>query len=245
MRWQAGVAIILMVAVVLGLAFRVDGSGSTNRTDTEVYLRGRYSLEQKRSARLIAGQMVLRRFVTSLSRKCPGVMVGAPHDEQFETLALERLTVLESVLVDAQSSASMAYTKAVVGIQWSNRQLTQLVRTWLREETTESSLVLPNLCADTRSWIKSGYRRLSVPTTGFLERSEAIGSRMRAEKRELREPSARKTGKLVLEILEPYESSSSRTIALRLEHLEAVLFGSDVAIVGSESLRLSHALGAG
>lgn len=239
-----------VVAAALGLTLGSgihgsQGSGSTDRAATEVYLRSRYTLEQERAAGLAEGMKTVDGLVASLARECPGVMTGAPHDEQSETLAQERLVILALALPRSPIGPSKTYAHIVGRIHWSNDKLTRLVRAWLSAEAAEGNLVPPDPCVDMRAWVTSGYHRLSASTTGFLERSDAIDNRTRAEKREMRVPPATRTGKVILELLGPYESSKDRAIALRLKHLEAELFVSELAIVASGASRLSHALGAG
>ncbi len=247
MKWRAGGVVFIGLALALGLAFRVYGSSqppkAADRAATEAYLPSRYTLEDERVARLPVDARTVGRLVASIASECPGVMTGAPRDEDFEMLALERLVILSLVLLPSQVGSSTAYAHVVSRIQWSNRRLTRLVRSWLSEEVADAHLVSPDPCVGMRAWVRSGYHRLPASTTEFLVRSEAIGGRTRVEKSKLHVPPAR-TGKVVLKLLERYESSMDRVIALRLKHMEAKLFGSDVAIVASAALRLAHALGA-
>lgn len=197
--------------------------------------------EHERLARLGASQRAVSRLVASLSRECPDVMAGAPHDEQSEMLAQERFAILALALLPTRPSAT--YVNTVRRIHWSNDKLTRLVRAWVDAEVAQGNRVPPDLCVDMRAWVSNGYHKLSVSTTGFLKRSEAIDSMTRAEKRRLRVPPATKTGKVVLELLGPYESPRYRVFALQLKRLEAKLFGSYLAIVANGASRLSHALG--
>jgi hypothetical protein len=248
MKWRVAGIVFVSLAVALGFVVMTDGSsrqsGSSDRAATESYLQNRDALEQERAARLGTSRKAVGSLVASLSRKCPAIMKGAPHDEQFETLALERFVILSLALLRSQASSSTTYAEAAGHLRWSNAKLTRLVHAWLDEEAANDNLVTPNACVDMRAWVKSGYHRLSASTTGFLARSDAIDSRTRTEKRRLGVPPVTRTGKVVLNLLEPYESSKYREIDLQLKQLEAELFSSNLTIVASGASKLSRALGA-
>jgi len=247
-RVMWGVVGLVALALTFGLAVGSNGSGqrpeASDRGFTEAYLRSRFALEQARDARLAASERAVGRLVADLSTECPGIMTGAPRDEEFATLARERLVILALAVLRFSTGPSTTYAHILGGVHWSNGQLTRLVHAWLGEEAANSKLVAPDPCVDMGAWARNGYHRLSPSTTRFLERSDAIDNITRAEKRRLRVPPATKTGKVVLELLEPYEAPKDVVLARRVKRLEAWLFASNLAIVARGASELSRALGA-
>jgi hypothetical protein len=170
---------------------------------------------------------------------------NAPRGVESEALAREWFVILALALLRSQAGPSAAYADVVHKEHWSNDKLTRLVRAWLDEEVANSKLVPPDPCADLKAWRISGYHRLPTGTTDFLQRIEAVDSRLRNEKRRLHVPPATRTGRVVLELLQPYEPSAYRPISGQLKHVEAKLFGADLAIVAGGTSRLTRAFGAG
>ncbi len=68
------------------------------------------------------------------------------------------------------------FARTVRRLHWSNPKLTRLLRSLALEQAEQSGIPTPNLCADTKFWVASGYATVSADTKDFLHRYSVVSS---------------------------------------------------------------------
>lgn len=226
MRWVAGLRVVasgglvrgMVVCVVLcvyGMVPAVVMAAGSDAGSTAAYLRALDGLAGAQAGNVGASVAAMEREASEIVSGCPSVLSGAPKGEQLSALGgeISAAVLLSSVTPDR--TAMLAYAGKIAGLRWRERTVAKLVRMVVVEERATAKLVLPDVCADLREWVGSGYRTLSASTVGFLKSTEALGketSGARGMQESLEEA--------VLRRLRPHENAADRRLARRANQLE-------------------------
>jgi hypothetical protein len=111
-----------------------------------------------------------RKFAT----ECPDVGAGSPQSEPEQRLSYEVAGALWATGYHADAKISEAFIKAVSPLRWSNPALTRRAHKFIRGLREMTSLQVPNLCGDVRSWTATGYATIPASTLKFDQHVEAI-----------------------------------------------------------------------
>lgn len=92
---------------------------------------------------------------------------------QLSDLQGELGLALGLALIGPDRQASLAYVRAVRSLRWSNNAVTLLERESAVELESELQTAPPQVCADMKAWVASGYRTLSPATKALIGQREA------------------------------------------------------------------------
>lgn len=244
--WTGLVMLFLLALVVPTGAFASARVTSQDRAATRALLEARYTYEQALLASALASRAATEGLASSLGGECPGVLVGAPHEtlstllesplhpefppqsprqmgesnrerRQLSDLESELALALELPPIEADRQAALTYARAVSSLRWSNNTVTALERTGAAALEWQLQSVPPDVCADMKAWVASGYRTLSPATKVLIREQEAVE---RPLLRLLREHLASLPG---VDPLLPYEGSQEKALARKVDVLEGDL----------------------
>jgi hypothetical protein len=188
-------------------------------TATQIYLQYAYAAslaEVKAFHTAIAGVDALAHQIQS---ECPGVLANAPkpapgatRSATAEQISEEELDAAFGAAVRTESARRHRFARAVDRLRWSSRRLTRLVHANANAEAERAVIPAPNLCADMRAWVGSGYQAVSAGTQRYLH-LESIAS-------------AKTNEAVLLSDLEPYENPADKRIIRKISNLgKSVLVG--------------------
>jgi hypothetical protein len=204
---------------------------------TRAYLRASYAYELGTKAGLGARAAAFEARASEIAAECPSALVYAPRDEAFSELGEEIITVVVYAGAASARALPVRYAGEVGRLRWSNPRVTRLVRRRAAEERGAATITLPDVCADIAAWKANAYAVLPQSASAFLARSEAIEAELFVG------PSEEEREAAILRLLRPYESPADRTIAKRLERLEAQLRKPVYSVVSIVGAKLESALG--
>jgi hypothetical protein len=236
------VLFLLALAAPTG-AFAGAGVTSQDRAATRALLEARYTYEQALLASAPVSRAATEGLASSLGGECAGVLAGAPHETLLESLPhsesppqsprqmgesnreRRQLSDLQGELglalelppIEADRQAALNYARAVSSLRWSNDTVTTLERTGAAALEWQLQSAPPDVCADMRAWVASGYRTLSPATKVLIREREAVE---RPLLRLLREHLASLPG---ADPLSPYEGSQEKALARKVDVLEGDL----------------------
>jgi hypothetical protein len=144
----------------------------------------------------------LHRLDRKFAAECPDVGAGSPQSEAEQNLSYEVAGALWATAYHADSRYAQAFIKAVSPLRWSNPTIGRTAHKFIKGLREMTSLEVPNLCADVRSWKASGYQTIPSSTLRFDRHVEAI---------EVEVPSPR--------ILSTYVQPADRGLFTKVEHL--------------------------
>jgi hypothetical protein len=192
---------------------------------TAAYLDAKYAEAKARAVNASAGVVALEALDEKLGAECPGVLANAPKPgsggKQGSTamkIAAEDTGVIFGTLEHSEYAERARFARAVAHLSWSSRSTTEIVRGNAAESTAQAGVQPPNLCADLKAWVASGYQTVSTGTKQYLHRLEVI-SQMDSITHEPGDPQTLDVEAIIAHRLAPYEDQSDKAIIQRTEHV--------------------------
>jgi hypothetical protein len=240
-----GLAVLFLPALAAPTgAFASAPVTSQDRDATRALLEARFTYEQALLASAPASRAATEGLASGLGGECPGVLAGALqetpstllesplHSEsppqsprqmgesnrerrQLSDLQSELGLALEQAPIEADRQATLAYARAVGPLRWSNSYLTELARIGAATLERQLQSAPPDVCADMKAWVASGYQTLSTVTKALIREQETVD---RPLLRVLRERIAGPAG--LVDPLLPYEGSREKALAREIDLLE-------------------------
>jgi hypothetical protein len=143
--------------------------------------------------------------------ECPHVAAGSPQNASEQKLSYEIVGALFATGYHTDAKIADAFIAAVSPLRWSNPAITRRLHVFINGLREMLALKVPNLCADVRSWIASGYQAVPASTLRFDEHVEAI---------EVEIPSPR----LVAAFVQPADRGLFKQVAHLLTRFEELEF---------------------
>ncbi len=175
-----------------------------DRAATHAYLQARYVYDKAQLASSKESHAAVEAVGSRLAGECPGVLAKAPKPEealvarlsgrplpphargvadrqtrQLADLSFELELAENQAALGPLRSAAAEFAHTVRGLQWSNRDLTTYMHTDAEGIEWVLDAAPPNVCADMRSWVSSGY--LSLPAATRQIESELMPTRERID----------------------------------------------------------------
>jgi hypothetical protein len=223
---------------------------------THAYVEAGYTYAQAVVANLPVSRAAFEGLTNKIVGECPGVLAGAPsalgftesnsstarrsaelrrEEGQAGLLQAELDSALGLAFAQPNHQAAQTYAASVMPLQWSDATLTGLVRQHVAELQERLGLTAPDVCADMRAWVASGYRTLSIASKEFRDREE--------QRTALRTATRRTSPPLLLKRLARYENAGDKSLIRKAERLSGKELSLLKPLVSAEE-RLQHALGA-
>jgi hypothetical protein len=193
---------------------------------TLTYLRAIRAVLHEVSVHLPAAGAAVNSFVGSVTAECPNVIANAPSGEDLNKLVQEMESAVGATLEHPNKRAWLKFARKVGYLRWSSRKLTRMVDRFGATSRAEAGLAPPDLCADLRDWVRSGYSMLPPDTATFL-----------------RETSGYAPMEDILVLLAPYARARTRTLLRDVRHLEATTLRSVLGVGLPALFRLQQGLG--
>ena len=209
-----GRAWILGVGLALLTLPAAAGARPLDVASTRAYVRADNALTRSAKAHMHIAESNIRAFMRLLGRECPKVAAGSPQDPESELLYEEAVASVTRMVYHADLAAIVRFANTAGVLSWSSPRVTRIVHGYAARLRALATLASPDVCADTRAWVSSGYTSLPASTTLAVQRLKAGEAAGPAE--------------LPSGLLAPYErANESKTIAetarleARLQEAEA------------------------
>jgi hypothetical protein len=111
-----------------------------------------------------------RKFAT----ECPDVGAGSPQNDAEQKLSYEVAGALWATAYRKDSKFAQTFIKAVSPLRWSNPAIGRRAHKFINGLREMTSLQVPDLCGDVRSWTASGYQTIPSSTLQFDQHVESI-----------------------------------------------------------------------
>jgi hypothetical protein len=140
---------------------------ASNAASTQAYLRANYALVRHFAARIPSAGTELDGVLAEVRRECPDAAAGSPENVDSEQLSNEVIGTMVTTVAQHNVAPIRAAIRAVAPLSWSNGALTRSVRAESAKGKVLSSLAVPDLCADVKSWVASDFQTLPASTVSF------------------------------------------------------------------------------
>ncbi len=237
-----------------------------DRAATHALLEARYVYEQALLAAAPASVVAEEGFVGALGGECPGVLAGAPQEtlktlfesplrsssprqigeanresRQLDDLQSELSLALDGPLIDSDRQAALSYARTVKSLHWTSSTLTVLEHMSAVELEEEVRSAPPQVCADMKAWVSSGYKTLSPATKTLIGEQETVLIQYFRALRELL-ASFHSSEPLVIDPVLIYEGPREKTLVQKTDVLAADLKSARKDL-GSIKMDLERTLG--
>jgi hypothetical protein len=145
---------------------------ASDASATQGYVRADYRLVQFAAGRIHGAEATLRGVLARVRRECPRAAAGSPQNPESTQLSNELIGVMVTSAIRSSLPAIRQYLATAGGLRWSSGALTRSVQGYVAKLRTLSSLAVPDICADVRSWAASAFKALPASTKAFDRRFE-------------------------------------------------------------------------
>jgi len=216
----------LLAVLALGIAPAHATATPQDIAATHAYIAANYALAQASVARIGPAQAKIERLNNDLAHECPRVGTGSPENEASQPVSHEVVVALWSLLYGTDAGPIRTFLHTVRHLRWSNHAITRTAETYASNLHELSTVPLPNLCADIRSWKESGFQIISAATVSLVRRVEAI------------EPKT-----IPPRLLAPYERGADARILEHTTRLEKRLEENEFVVGQSDWIQVLETLG--
>ncbi len=197
-------ASLVALALALALVPAPALAASSDVASTQAYLRANYALVSSAHAKIGVAEAILQSLLQRVRRECPKVAAGSPQDTDSEALTFELVGEMRLAATRPNAGAVGRFARAVARLRWSNPRLTRAVRSYSAQLRKQSLLTVPEVCAEVRAWVGSGFHTLPEGTRRFnLALPDYVGM-----------------GMLPTGLIAPFVTPGQRSLLQRTRHLE-------------------------
>ncbi len=181
-RPQLGVCVAGAATFALLLMSNALAQPRTNDvTATRGYLQAVYAKAREEASHTSAGITALETLGDQLAAECPGVLAGEPKaaagakstSRELE-IAQEVFGVFYGTVEHAEYALRARFAQTVASLHWGDRPLTRIIHALAAEEAARADIPFPNLCADLRAWVDSGYQAVTSSTVQYLRHLQLV-----------------------------------------------------------------------
>jgi hypothetical protein len=158
---------LLAACVALLIAPAVALAAPADATSTQKYIQADYALVKSAVGKLRTVEGVLAGLRRKIAGECGRAAASAPQNEASTQLSNEVIGAVVITAYDTDLPAGTNFLRAVAGLRWSSHALTRTVQAYAAKLKALKALSVPNVCADLRAWIASGYQTLPASTVRF------------------------------------------------------------------------------
>jgi hypothetical protein len=203
-----GFVLLLLAALAIATAPAAALAGPADIAATQTYIRANYALVRAGGKAIGPSEAAIKNALRGVRNECPRTAAGSPQGEGSNRLGDELQGAMTIAAFQLIAHSIGAFVHAVAHLRWSNPQLTRTVSSYVGKLRTLSSLAVPAVCSDVRSWTATGFVTLPASTTSFDLAFDGVDIAL---------------GEVPTELLAPYERPAERSILHSTARLESQL----------------------
>ncbi len=175
----ATVIAAVLVALPAATAHAQTSPGDASATQT--YLQADLTETRSEVNGLPAAFAAIEALRGGLQAECPGVLAGEPKPAAGAKPSDSAIEIGEELLAAVFGAAERTeylyrrrFAHTVSRLSWGDRALTRRVHSYAAAEVAEAQVPQPDLCADIRVWVSSGYQTVSAATSAYVQRRSKL-----------------------------------------------------------------------
>lgn len=134
---------------------------------TNSFVHANYTLLRIARAHLSAAEAAPRRVLAQVRRECPQAAAASPQNGDSTQLSNEIIGAMVISAYHLDLPALHRFIASADHLRWSDPRLTRSVHSYVTNLSVLARLAPPQLCADVRAWVSSGYLTLASATVSF------------------------------------------------------------------------------
>jgi hypothetical protein len=200
-----GKGCVLLLTVLLALAAAPASALAGNATATQKYVQANLTLVQSGVSKIGEGRSALQSARRRIEGECKNAAFDSPQNPESTELSNEIIGSIVLPTLQTGKPDLLKFISAAGGLHWSNSKLTNAIRVYVGKLKVMATLAPPNVCADVRAWVASGYTTLTPSTIQFDRQFM---------------PNWVAVGETPTSLLTPFAASSQRAALRRTTQLE-------------------------
>ena len=153
-------SIALSATVALGMGPATTVALASDASGTQRYIAANYTLVRTARSYLRRAEAAPLKVLAQVKRDCPLAAANSPQDPQSTQLSDEVIGAMVLTAYHLDVPELWRFVAAVMPLRWSNARLTNTLRGYARKLKVLATLAPPDICADIRAWVASGYKTL-------------------------------------------------------------------------------------
>jgi hypothetical protein len=147
--------------------------GDINARSTRQYLISEHQALRHFAANLPLAQLNVDQMVHQIRQDCPQAALEAPSDER----ALQGIIFLVIASIEKTETGVMnKFLYTVRRLKWNSRVVVQAISTMQRTFSSQTAIVVPNLCIDIGLWRSTGFREFPRSMIEFIRRAAKVSA---------------------------------------------------------------------
>jgi hypothetical protein len=160
------------VVIYVALATATE-PGDINARSTRQYLINEHQALQLFAADLPLAQLNVDHIVHQIRQGCPQSALEAPSDERV----LQGIVLLVIASIEKTETGVMGkFLHTVERLKWNSRVIVHAISVMQRTFSSQTAIVVPNLCTDIGLWRSTGFRELPRSMTEFIRRAAEVSA---------------------------------------------------------------------
>jgi hypothetical protein len=168
LRWGTTAIVACLIAGAFAPAAAQAAGGDA--AATRAYVQADHALVQTGVSHIRRVEATLHGVLARVRSECPRAAAGSPQDAQSTQLSDEVIGTMVLAVVALDRPAGRRFLAATEHLTWSHRALTHKIHAYDSDVRRLLALPQPNLCADIKGWVQSGFKTLPATTAGFAPR---------------------------------------------------------------------------
>lgn len=207
---------ILAAALAAAVAPTPALAGAGDVASTQAYIQADYTLVHAARSNLRTSEAALESLRRRLGAECPKAAATSPENEVAEQLSNEVIGAMSIVFIRSDARAVASFAHRVRRLHWNNHKLARKVAAYAARLEGLSTLAMPDVCGDVRTWAGGGYQTLPASTERFDRQfsAEDVG-----------------IGEVPARLLAPYEHPAERAVLQRTTRFEQDLLDAEARAV--------------
>ncbi|MGP0102333.1 MAG: hypothetical protein ACLPUT_12040 [Solirubrobacteraceae bacterium] len=206
--------VIAAVLMALPAATAHAQASSGDASATRAYLQADLAETHAEVKGLPAAFAAIEALRGRLQAECPGVLADEPKPAAGAKSSASAIEISEELLAAVFGAAERTeylhrrrFARTVSRLSWGDRALTRRVHSYAAAEVAEAQVPQPDLCADIRAWVSSGYQTVSADTSAYVQRMAKLSRETEGAE------------EAILHKLKSYESGADKHIARQITKL--------------------------
>jgi hypothetical protein len=206
--------VVAAVFVALPVATANAQTSSGDASATRTFLQADLTETRSQGNGLPAAFAGIEALRAELQAECPGVLAnepkpaaGAKPSGSAIEIGAELLAAVFGAAERTEYHSRRRFAHTVSRLSWGDRALTRRVHSYAAAEVAEAQVSQPDICADIRAWVSSGYQTVSAATSAYVQRIAKLSDEAGAEE-------------AILHKLKRYESAADKHTARQIAQLQ-------------------------
>jgi hypothetical protein len=153
-------SVVLLVILAFAFAPSAASASPEDVASTHTAIVAGYALARAGVATIPVAQSKIQHYKRKLAGQCPNAAAGALENEAAQPMSHEVAVALWSIAYGSAAGPIRKFVKVIKPLHWTNPRVNRAAHSFASNLSGLASIPLPDLCADIRSWVATGFTKI-------------------------------------------------------------------------------------